>query len=331
MISTKIIPWASHYLLSHGYTLKNEQPETVQSTPWSYIVRFETNQGYIYLKHTPHLLALEAPITQILHDQFHASVPDIIAHNIELDCFLMKDAGTPLRQILKNQFNTELLCKAIELFTSLQLAVADHVNTFLDIGVPDWRLDKLTDLFQQLLLQKDMLIADGLSEKEISELKLLLPKVNNLCQKLLGYAIKPSLVQCDFHDNNLLVNETMQKITMIDLGEIVISHPFFSLIGCLRQTKVHHGLNDEDIAYQQLFEACFKNYLAVESKQNVLDIFKLAEVLWYVYEALAQYRLRLACDEAKFMAFQRQGKLSGRLKEFLAIFTHAIPYNAAAH
>ena len=106
-----------------------------------------------------------------MHDQFHASVPEVIAHNAELNCFLMKDAGRPLREILKKQFDAALLCKAIDQFTSIQLAVADHVNIFLDIGVPDWRLDKLPDLYKQLLSQKDILIADGLSEIEISELE----------------------------------------------------------------------------------------------------------------------------------------------------------------
>lgn len=39
--------------------------------------------------------------------------------------------------------------------------------------------------------------------------------------------------------DNILINDKTQNITFIDLGEIVISHPFFSLIGCLRQTKKH--------------------------------------------------------------------------------------------
>jgi aryl-alcohol dehydrogenase-like predicted oxidoreductase len=35
-----------------------------------------------------------------LHDQFYASVPIFIAHSAELHCFLMKDAGRLLREIL---------------------------------------------------------------------------------------------------------------------------------------------------------------------------------------------------------------------------------------
>src|SRR5262249_35252237 len=114
----EIIQWGCEYLLSQGCTLKNNLPEIVKNTPWSYIVRFATSNDYIYLKHTPELLALEATIIQILYNQFHMPVAEVIAHNTKLNCFLMKDAGKPLREILKNRFDMSLLCKAIDKFTT---------------------------------------------------------------------------------------------------------------------------------------------------------------------------------------------------------------------
>ncbi len=315
-VDNEIIRWACHYLQSNGYTLKNKLPENVKSTPWSYVVRFSTSAGYIYLKHMPTLLALEASITQILYDQFHASVPEVIVQNSELNCFLMKDAGRPLREILKKQFDTALFCKAIDQFTSMQLAVADHVNIFLDIGVPDWRLDQMPDLYKQLFLQKDLLLADGVSEIEISELETLLPMVSYLCKKLSGYAIKQTIVQSDFHDNNILIEKFSQAITIIDLGEIVISHPFFSLIGCLQQAKHHYALMDDDAAYLRLRDACFKNYMDFKSKNELLDAFSSAHILWLVYGILCQHRLMNACGKENVMSFQH-GKLSRSLREFM--------------
>jgi hypothetical protein len=314
-LKKKIVEWGCQHLTSLGYTLNNNLPETVQNTPWSYVVRFATSDGYIYLKNTPALLALEAPITQILHDEFHAAVPKVIAHNAELNCFLMKDAGNSLRGILKIEFNATLLRKAIEQFTSTQVAVADHVQVFLDLGVPDWRLDKLSGLFQQLLSQTDILIADGLSSTEINELEKQFSKVSNLCKHLSNYSIKQTIVQCDFHDNNIVVDDAM-RVTCIDLGEIVISHPFFSLIGCLRQVQTHHGLTEYE-AHLQLMDAGLKNFLPMESKKHLEEAFMLAKTLWFIYESLGQYRLMIACDKVKFTSFQRHGKLSGQLKEFM--------------
>lgn len=318
-LNKEIIQWACKYLSSHGYTLKNSRPESVQETPWSYVARYATSDGYIYLKHTPALLALEATITQTLRDQFHASVPEIIGHNAELNCFLMKDSGKSLRGLLKQKFDEALLCKAIDQFTSLQITVADSVDVFLDIGVPDWRLDKFPDLYKKLISQKDLLIADGLSKSEISKLEALLPTVTYLCKKLSDYAIKQTIVQPDFNDNNTLIDDISQAITIIDLGEIVISHPFFSLLNCLLQIKKHHALTDNDDAYLRIKDCCLKNYLNFEPKKHLLDAFSTASLLFFIYGALSSHRLMSACDKAKFTSsFQRHGKPSNPLKKFIA-------------
>lgn len=129
-LNKEIIQWGSKCLTSLGYTLKSNLPENVINTPWSYLIRFETSEDYFYLKHTPEMFALEPTVIQILHDQFHASAPTVVAHNATLNCFLMKDAGRSLRAILKHKFDEALLCKAIDQFTSLQIAVSDHINVF---------------------------------------------------------------------------------------------------------------------------------------------------------------------------------------------------------
>jgi hypothetical protein len=315
-LNNQIIQWASNCLLSLGYTLKSHTPENVLNTPWSYLVRFETSDGYIYLKHTPELFALEPTIIQILHGQFQASVPTVIAQNVELNCFLMKDAGRSLREILKKKFDVELFCKAIEQFTALQIAVADRVDVFLDIGVPDYRLDKLPALYEALISKNDLLISEGLSTVEINQLEALLPMVSILCKKLSGYPIKQTIVQPDFNDNNTLIND-MQDITIIDLGEIVISHPFFSLINCLGQIKKHHALTEKDDTYLKLKDACFKNYINYfESKEHLSSAIATAKLLYIVYGIADQYRFMSACGRERLVSFQHW-KLGALLREFI--------------
>ncbi len=145
------------------------------------LLRFATAEGYIYLKHTPEQLALEAQIIQIFHEQFHASVPVIIANNAELNCFLMKDAGKSLRSILKQKFDETLLCKAIDQFTLLQLAVAERINVFLEIGVPDWRLDKFPELYKEIDRAKRHANSQmACQKKKISKLEALSPQVSQV-------------------------------------------------------------------------------------------------------------------------------------------------------
>ncbi len=68
----------------------------------------------------------------------------------------------------------------------------------------------------------------------------------------------------------------------------------------------------------QLMDACLKNYMNFESKKNLLDAFATAQILWFVYGALANDRLMIACDKARFTSsFQRHGRPSIPLKEFM--------------
>lgn len=312
------IQWACKQLNSLNYALKASLPEDVQHTPWSYVVRFETSEGYIYLKQTPPLIALEAKIIQTLHDQFHAAVPTVIAGDTHLNCFLMKDAGPSLRKVLKQKFDEALLCRVIDQFTSLQIAVAARVDALLEIGVPDWRLDKFPALYREIISKKDLLLADGLSEIEISESDTLIPKISALCGKLSTYSIKQTIVQPDFNDNNTLIDDISRTITIIDLGEIVISHPFFSLLNFLYIIKKHHALTDKDGAYIKVKNACLAPYMNVESKRNVLDAFSTAHALWFIYGILAHYRLMLACGPQTIMYWQ-PGKLRGLFRDFRAL------------
>ncbi len=313
------IQWGFKQLDAAGYDLEAKHPEIVQDTPWSYVIRFKTSIGYVYLKQTPLQIALEPRIIEALHKQFNASVPEIIAHNDKLHCFLMKDVGISLRLILKAKLDEALVCNVIDQFLLLQQAVADDVDVLLKVGVPDYRLKKLPELYRTLIAKKDILVADGLSESEVSQLKGLYPAVSSLCHQLSSYSIKETLVQPDFNDNNALMNHVTKKITIIDLGEIVISHPFFSLLNFLFVIKKHHGLADDSKIYLALEKHCFNAFQM--DAQDLSKAIELSRKLFFVYAALGNDRLRCACDEMQLTGeFQRHGRIAPSLKALLEIF-----------
>lgn len=311
------IEWAIHYLLSNGYELSEPEPDTIQDTPWSYVARFITSSGHIYLKCTPKLLGLEVDVIHVLSHEFQAPVTEVIVHQPSLHCFLMKDAGATLRSILKRNFDMDLVCKAVNQFAATQLKVADKLNGLMDIGVPDWRLDRLPDLYQQLLLNKECLVEDGLSVNEIQQLQKLFTKVTELCEKLSSYDIKQSIVQPDFNDNNTLVDES-SHMTMIDLGELSISHPFFSLHNFLLQMKKHHGLTENDARYLKIKDSYLSNYMHYESKEHLREAFFMMQLLFPVYCALSDERLLNACDKTSLRSlFPGQARPGRSLKGFL--------------
>lgn len=317
---SEVMLWAEKYLTSHGYVIENS-PEIIQKMPWSSVMRFSTDKGFVFLKKTPPALSLEPAITMILYDKLHANVPLVIASNEALYCFLMKDDGNPLRETLKRHFDADLLCQSIKIYTGIQYASIEYINLFLEMGVPDWRLSKLPILYTQLIQDEKRLIEDGITTDELNALHQLQPKFKKFCEQLSEYKIPESLDHCDFHDNNILIDPDTNKITIIDLGETVISHPFFSLINCLRNAMFRYSLKITDKSYCDIKDSCLERWLGLENKMHLLEAFSLAEKLWFIYETLVQYRLMISCDPKEFQVLGRQGRLTIGLKEFIKIFS----------
>jgi len=316
----KIIKWAEELLLSKGYTINNP-PDHILTTPWSRVIRFLTSEGYFYLKQTVPTLSLEPVIIQTLHDTFRANVPILVSVNKDLNCFLMKDAGHSLRDSLKRHFEVDLLCEGIKKYTDIQSAAVVYVNIFIEIGVPDWRLEKLPDLYKQLIAQSDFLKEDGMTNDDLKILHELHPKLSTFCKLLSQYKIPETLDHCDFHENNILIENTnnSQNMTIIDWGETVITHPFFSLLRCLDQAVIHHKLTDTSSQYLELQEACLENWLEFEPKEKLIEAMLLAKKLWPIYSALGFYRLMISSNPEEFRAYyaNRPARLTAYFKEFI--------------
>ena len=313
----QINKWALDQITSLGFSVPDDDVEKILDTPWSYLARYKTSGGLIYLKATPELFFLEPAIIQLLSDKFNASVPVVLSANPELNCFLMQDAGHNLRELLKDNFDENLVLKTIQQFTDLQIAAQDNIDNFFDIGVPDYRLEKLPALYASFVKQRDLLASEGLSNDEISKLENLSETVVKVCNKLSGYNIKETIVQPDFNDNNTLVDDSKRKITIIDLGEIIISHPFFSLLNFLQQMTKHHGLTEEDDLYQRLKDACLDKYKCyftnADDLNDALATAKIAsEILGIVY----QDRFMKACGKENLKQYNHW-KLGYSLREFM--------------
>lgn len=314
-----ILKWATDCLISKGYSLQYS-PEIILETPWSIVIRFSTTKGNIFLKQTPRSISMEPKIIQLLFDQMHASVPIVIAVNDDLDCFLMKDAGLTLRQHLKTEFEPNLLYQAIKKFTTIQRSTEHYIESFLALGVPDWRLDKLPKLYNQMINQTEFLKAEGITDKELQILLDLKPKIAEQCNSLSQYQIPETIVQPDFNTNNILFDRNHKKMTLIDLGEIAITHPFFSLHNFLLQATIHHDVKEFDQIYYQLQDTCFENWLDLAKKNELLEAFMLSKKLWPIYSALATYRLMISVDPHALKVFyaNRPNQFARHFREYIS-------------
>lgn len=322
MNSNEMITWAVNWLNLNKYSLQNS-PEIILETPWSTVIKFTTVTEAFYLKQTAPPIYIEAEIIKLLSQKFNAHVADLIATNDELHCFLMRDAGPSLRKYLNTNFDPELLCHAIKQFAALQRSVENNLQPFFDLGVPDWRLDKIPELYDEILEQNEILVANGLTNAELQLLRDLRVNVVEQCTLLEQYAIPATLVQPDCNTNNILINTITNQMTNIDLGEIAIAHPFLSLDNFLFQTTLHEGLNELDPTYNQVLVTYLHNWLEFATKDQLFEIMELTRKIRPIYGTLFHLRLMLSVDPQEYTLYyaNKQNQLAKNLKDYIEINT----------
>jgi hypothetical protein len=233
----------------------------------------------------------------------------------------MKDAGQSLRQYFKKTtLEPVLLVKPILEYAAMQRSTENQPELFIEFGVPDWRLNNLPRLYDELINKADLLKAEGLSDEEIHCLQKLSAHFSFQCNKLISYNIPAALGIPDFNTNNVVIDLDTKQLTFIDLGEAVITHPFFSLQNYLHQAVIHHGVQEHDEIYKELQEACFKNWLEVTTKDQLVEAFLLSKKIWPIYSALSTYRLINIIGFEAFQSFyaDRPHRIRSDLRDYIA-------------
>ncbi len=309
------IKWALNTLQELGYSIQSRTPEIILQAPWSSVYRFATQQGYCYLKKVPPALSLEVQVIDLLRQTCSASVPKLIAHSSQEHCFLMQDAGIPLREFFKQEFDSELLMGAIHDYIAVQHKSLASLPLFFNIGVPDWRPIKIPELYLELIQQEELLSNDGLTNTEIKQLTKLIPKLISLCEQLSYYNIPDTFGHSDFHDNNILIHPQTRQVTLIDLGEVDITHPFFSLLNILHRVKENCALPDD--AYQALHQQALQSWRDYAPYDHLLKVMALIQQCWSIHAAIAEYRLLKSVDANSFHQLLGQGRLAKKLRVWL--------------
>lgn len=308
------IIWAKRSLIKHGYTV-NGSLEIVREVPWSKVSRFPTSQGWIYFKQMAKPFAIEPILMHFLSQNLSANVPTVIEMDHSLMCFLMNESGTTLRNELKKYYQTELVCEILKNYATLQFQTIKHVDALLALGIPDWRLARLPQLYLQLIAQKDVLISDGLTAAEVNSLEQLYPTFCELCTQLSEFKIPETIEHGDFHDNNVLIQQ--QNIFINDWGDATISHPFFSLASWLNSAERHHSLQEADPKAPILRNAYLEIWEDFASYDKLCEIFSLVKKIRHVQFTLNFSRVKMCPGMEKFKQFN--GYMAQALRDFIAV------------
>ncbi|VEB33968.1 phosphotransferase [Legionella cherrii] len=304
--------WAQNYLNQHGYSIEGSFKQ-MHHASWAKVHQIATNKGFFYLKQIPEVFAIEPNLLLYLRSFFPASVPEVLSTHFGLGCFLMSDRGTPLRESMAINYPLELAKEALKCYVTIQIGLISQMDSLLALGVPDWRLTNLPGFYLKLLEESAFLKEDGLRANEWQQLISLHPKVVDLCQQLNQYAIPETIEHSDFHENNIL--HQVQHLTVIDWGESVISHPFFSLISFLMDMMHHHQIKEHSELYGILRDSYLSHWQAFEPQERLLKAFTLAKRLSPIKYCLSFYRLT-QCPGWYPMA-RHQGRIAKVLRRFI--------------
>jgi hypothetical protein len=261
----------------------NRSIEVVVSGPHSKLWKITYNGSSMYFKKVPKQLFLEAEILKTLHGTCQVSnVPKVIAENKQLGCFLMTDCGdVNLKEYLKDGFQLDILSKSLQVYRSIQTSTVAHVDKFIALGVPDWRLDKVPSLYQNLISDNKLLDIIDLKKAEVLKLCQLSDKLNYLCEELAAYPALEGFSTCDLSDENIVYRKKDQRISIIDFGDSAICHPFFFLLHSLCYISARYSLKEKSKARTKLIEIYFNNW--VESGEDLDRMLNLALKIYPIY------------------------------------------------
>lgn len=312
---TSPVQWAIDTLTANNVSILSAH-ESVRETPWSTVSRFFTSNGYVYLKQMAPQFAYEPFILKWLYHELAVKVPKVIGHEFNNRWFLMKDAGQRLRESLKATYQTELVTHILKQYANIQKNTLNKQAKIFSLGVKDWRLEHLPKLYQQLLSQTDFLIKDGLTSKEIGELKRLQEDFKETCRQLAKFHVPETIEHGDFQDNNILIDNN-NNITFNDWGDANVTHPFFSLGSWLDSASRHHQMGVDDPRRSILTNAYLEEWQSFADIKTLNEAFKVSERIRPVLFATNFFRVASCPGMEELGEFK--GYIADALRQFMTV------------
>jgi len=219
--------------------------ELVQTEPWASVFRARVDGELVWLKACAPHQAFEVPLTASLYERWPTTVTEVLAYDLERRWLLVADAGETLRTLGNPP---ERWREVLPAYARMQAGETDRVADHLEAGVPDLRLSRLPERYDDLLAAELPLEPD-----ERAAMAAFRPRFSDLCAELDGHGIGPTVQHDDLHMNNVFVKD--DELRVLDWGDASISHPFFSLFETFRFLVEMNHLQPGDPWFARLRDA----------------------------------------------------------------------------
>jgi hypothetical protein len=222
--------WVDQRLTEAGRP-RTGDPDQVHVRPWATAIKVPTDQGPAWFKANTEELAHEVVVTHLLAERVPDRVPPLIADDPARGWLLMEDGGTRLREVIAQERDMSRWVDVLDGAADVARAMEPDVQRLIAAGVPDRRLAVLPDRYAELVDSADV-------EQRFRDA---VPRVREMAEELASYGVPETLQHDDLHDGQVFVTGERQLI--LDWGDAVVSHPFFTLSVTL-EGVIAWGLDD---------------------------------------------------------------------------------------
>jgi hypothetical protein len=224
------VDWVDERLgeLGRERTGEVEQPHV---RTWSTVLRVPTARGPVWFKANTESLRHEVLVVDSVSSRVPERVPALLGRDLDRGWMLMADAGDRLREVVVEEQSLARWHDVLEGVADLHHALEPDAVELVAAGVPDLRLAGLVDRYADL-------VARPWVEPRFREAT---PRVRDLVDELASYGVTDTLQHDDLHDGQVFVKDGRNLV--LDWGDAVVSHPFFTMSVTL-EGGVAWGLDD---------------------------------------------------------------------------------------
>jgi hypothetical protein len=264
--------------------------ELVKQRPWATVLRVPTAPGRAYFKACRPVQAFEPRLTAALSERWPDRVPEVLAWDADRSWLLLADAGVPLLDLGNPP---ERWLEVLPRYAELQKGETPQAAAHLRDGVPDLRLQTLTERFEGLLAREL-----PLDPATLHAGRAVVPNLAALAGELGEGGIADTVEHADLHSRSFFA--LRDELRVLDWGDASIGHPFLSLV------VTFDYLRDSGVAADEAWFARLRDAYLEPWGPGPAELFQVAQRLGRVSRALGWLRHHEAMGTGAFQGFDEE-------------------------
>jgi hypothetical protein len=297
------VAWADEQLSAVGLR-RDGEAEQPHVYPWSTALRLPLPAGgAVWLKSVGPGSAHEPPLSVALAGWAPDAVPVPLAVDADRRLMLLPDGGATMRDA--GRATVAAWETMLRSYALLQLELAPHADEMIALGVPDHRPERLPGLVTDLLADDEAQLVGregGLAPEVRRRITADLGRYAELCARLAGGGVPPTLQHDDLHDGNVFVSRGRHRF--FDWGDASVGHPFLSLLVALRFAARTLDLPNGDPALLRLRDSYLEVWQAFGSPQELREQCTVALRVGPLQRALSWRRILRGVHPAELPEWQ---------------------------